>query len=409
MFFHMITVEHLTKRYGEVTAVEDISFTIEDGHIYGFLGPNGAGKSTTMNIMTGCLAATSGGVKIDGYDIFEQARQAKQCIGYLPEIPPLYTDETPEEYLRFVAEAKGLSKREIPAEIQRVMEETRLTEMAGRLIRNLSKGYRQRVGIAQALLGNPRYIILDEPTVGLDPLQIIEIRDLIRELGQKHTVILSSHILSEVQAICESVLIIAHGKLVAFDTPQNLERTLAANNRLTITAETDEAGLRAILDRQTVVSEYTIQESTLPRPAAPQPAPEDETLPADADLLPEGETLPAEADLLPEDETLPAEADLLPEDGDLPAEADLVQADTELPGDAQLLTPETPETDAQPPVTQATLTLAGDPANACRTLFFAFAKAGCALVQMTPIRADLENIFIELTEDEPVRKEGADQ
>lgn len=392
----MITVEHLTKRYGEVTAVEDISFTIEDGHIYGFLGPNGAGKSTTMNIMTGCLAATSGEVKIDGYDIFEQARQAKQCIGYLPEIPPLYTDETPEEYLRFVAEAKGLSKREIPAEIQRVMEETRLTEMAGRLIRNLSKGYRQRVGIAQALLGNPRYIILDEPTVGLDPLQIIEIRDLIRELGQKHTVILSSHILSEVQAICESVLIIAHGKLVAFDTPQNLERTLAANNRLTITAETDEAGLRAILDRQTVVSEYTIQESTLPRPAAPQPAPEDETLPADADLL-------------PEDETLPAEADLLPEDGDLPAEADLVQADTELPGDAQLLTPETPETDAQPPVTQATLTLAGDPANACRTLFFAFAKAGCALVQMTPIRADLENIFIELTEDEPVRKEGADQ
>lgn len=392
----MITVEHLTKRYGEVTAVEDISFTIEDGHIYGFLGPNGAGKSTTMNIMTGCLAATSGEVKIDGYDIFEQARQAKQCIGYLPEIPPLYTDETPEEYLRFVAEAKGLSKREIPAEIQRVMEETRLTEMAGRLIRNLSKGYRQRVGIAQALLGNPRYIILDEPTVGLDPLQIIEIRDLIRELGQKHTVILSSHILSEVQAICESVLIIAHGKLVAFDTPQNLERTLAANNRLTITAETDEAGLRAILDRQTVVSEYTIQESTLPRPAAPQPTPEDETLPADADLL-------------PEDETLPAEADLLPEDGDLPAEADLVQADTELPGDAQLLTPETPETDAQPPVTQAILTLAGDPANACRTLFFAFAKAGCALVQMTPIRADLENIFIELTEDEPVRKEGADQ
>lgn len=392
----LLEVKDLHVSYGAIKAVQGISFTVNEGEIVTLLGANGAGKSTTMNIMTGCLAATSGEVKIDGYDIFEQARQAKQCIGYLPEIPPLYTDETPEEYLRFVAEAKGLSKREIPAEIQRVMEETRLTEMAGRLIRNLSKGYRQRVGIAQALLGNPRYIILDEPTVGLDPLQIIEIRDLIRELGQKHTVILSSHILSEVQAICESVLIIAHGKLVAFDTPQNLERTLAANNRLTITAETDEAGLRAILDRQTVVSEYTIQESTLPRPAAPQPAPEDETLPADADLL-------------PEDETLPAEANLLPEDGDLPAEADLVRADTELPGDAQLLTPETPETDAQPPVTQAILTLAGDPANACRTLFFAFAKAGCALVQMTPIRADLENIFIELTEDEPVRKEGADQ
>ncbi|HJG28658.1 MAG TPA: ABC transporter ATP-binding protein, partial [Subdoligranulum variabile] len=152
----MITVEHLTKRYGSVTAVDDISFTIEDGHIYGFLGPNGAGKSTTMNIMTGCLAATSGEVKIDGFDIFEQARQAKQCIGYLPEIPPLYTDETPEEYLRFVAEAKGIAKRDIPAEITRVTRETRLTEMGGRLIRNLSKGYRQRVGIAQALLGNPR-------------------------------------------------------------------------------------------------------------------------------------------------------------------------------------------------------------------------------------------------------------
>ena len=154
----MITVEHLTKRYGEVTAVEDISFTIQDGHIYGFLGPNGAGKSTTMNIMTGCLAATSGEVKIDGYDIFEQARQAKQCIGYLPEIPPLYPDETPEEYLRFVAEAKGLPKKSIPAEVARVMEETRLTAMGGRLIRNLSKGYRQRVGIAQALLGNPRWV-----------------------------------------------------------------------------------------------------------------------------------------------------------------------------------------------------------------------------------------------------------
>lgn len=336
----MITVEHLTKRYGEVTAVEDISFTIQDGHIYGFLGPNGAGKSTTMNIMTGCLAATSGEVKIDGYDIFEQARQAKQCIGYLPEIPPLYPDETPEEYLRFVAEAKGLPKKSIPAEVARVMEETRLTAMGGRLIRNLSKGYRQRVGIAQALLGNPRYIILDEPTVGLDPLQIIEIRDLIRELGQKHTVILSSHILSEVQAICESVLIIAHGKLVAFDTPRNLEKMLAANNRLSIVAETDEAGLRAILDGQAVVADYTVEPGEQ-SPAAPEPA--------------------------------------------------------------------APTAPVQPaPVTcKATLTLAGDPTAACRTLFFAFAKAGCALLQMTAIKADLENIFIELTEDEPSGKEAA--
>ena len=263
----MITVEHLTKRYGDFTAVDDISFTIGEGHIYGFLGPNGAGKSTTMNIMTGCLAATSGEVKIDGYDIFEQARQAKQCIGYLPEIPPLYTDETPREYLRFVAEAKGIAGKEIPGEVDRVIGEAGLTEMQERLIRNLSKGYRQRVGIAQALLGNPRYIILDEPTVGLDPLQIIEIRDLIRQLGQKHTVILSSHILSEVQAICESVLIIAHGKLVAFDTPQNLERRLAENNRLTITAECGEEQLRTILDGTEAVASYTVD--AVPQSALP--------------------------------------------------------------------------------------------------------------------------------------------
>lgn len=370
----MITVEHLTKRYGSVTAVDDISFTIEDGHIYGFLGPNGAGKSTTMNIMTGCLAATSGEVKIDGFDIFEQARQAKQCIGYLPEIPPLYTDETPEEYLRFVAEAKGIAKRDIPAEITRVMRETRLTEMGGRLIRNLSKGYRQRVGIAQALLGNPRYIILDEPTVGLDPLQIIEIRDLIRELGEKHTVILSSHILSEVQAICESVLIIAHGKLVAFDTPQNLELMLAANNRLTIVAETDEPGLRAILDRQKAVSDYTIETGDLPPVAAPaeKPAPQAEpAAPAETDAEPAAE----------EEQTLAA------------APVELTEA----------VLPTAPAT--APKVCKATLTLAGDPAEDCRTLFFAFARAGCALLQMTPVRADLENIFIELTEDEPSGKE----
>ena len=370
----MITVEHLTKRYGDFTAVDDISFTIEDGHIYGFLGPNGAGKSTTMNIMTGCLAATSGEVKIDGYDIFEQARQAKQCIGYLPEIPPLYTDETPEEYLRFVAEAKGVAKKDIPCEVARVMEETRLTEMENRLIRNLSKGYRQRVGIAQALLGNPRYIILDEPTVGLDPLQIIEIRDLIRELGQKHTVILSSHILSEVQAICESVLIIAHGKLVAFDTPQNLQRTLAANNRLVITAECDEAALRAILDDQTVVADYTVESDA--RPEAPAAAPAEPEPPAEA----------AEPAAAEDTEAVPAPLD--PETAVLPA--DLAAA----PG--------------EPALCKATVTLAGDPVTACRTLFFAFAQARCALLQMTPLKADLENIFIELTEDEPSGKEATD-
>ena len=227
----MITVEHLTKRYGSVTAVDDISFTLETGHIYGFLGPNGAGKSTTMNIMTGCLAASAGEVTIDGHDIFEDARQAKRLIGYLPEIPPLYTDETPWEYLCFVAQAKGIPAKQIPDEVARAVAETRLDEMAGRLIRNLSKGYRQRVGIAQALLGSPPYIILDEPTVGLDPLQIIEIRDLIKELGRSHTVIFSSHILSEVQAICDQILIISKGKLVAYDTAANLEKQLLAPAR----------------------------------------------------------------------------------------------------------------------------------------------------------------------------------
>ena len=308
----MIQVKHLTKRYGDFTAVDDISFTLETGHIYGFLGPNGAGKSTTMNIMTGCLAPTGGTVLIDNCDIFEDAQKAKKLLGYLPEIPPLYTEQTPIEYLGFVAEAKGVSARQIPTEVARVIAETRLDEMANRLIRNLSKGYRQRVGIAQALLGNPHYIILDEPTVGLDPLQIIEIRDLIRELGQHHTVILSSHILSEVQAICESVLIIAHGKLVAFDTPQNLEKTLAAANKLTLTADCGEAALQQILD-------------SVPNVAA-------------------RETMP---------------------DG------------------------------------TATLTVNGDLTATARALFFAFAKANVALLQLTPQKADLENIFIELTEDEP--------
>ena len=191
----MISVKHLTKCYGEFTAVDDLSFEIDEGHVYGFLGPNGAGKSTTMNIITGCLSATSGQVTIDGHDIFEEPKEAKRAIGYLPEIPPLYTNETPEEYLKFVAEAKGLKGKEMDCQIEGVISQTRIQNVRKRLISKLSKGYRQRVGIAQALLGNPKVIILDEPTVGLDPIQIIEIRDLIKQLGKNHTVILSSHIL----------------------------------------------------------------------------------------------------------------------------------------------------------------------------------------------------------------------
>ena len=220
----MISVEHLTKCYGGFKAVDDLSFEIDEGHVYGFLGPNGAGKSTTMNIMTGCLSATEGSVKIDGYDIFEDAGKAKKLIGYLPEQPPLYMNETPMEYLRFVGEAKGLHGAELESHIEEVIHQTKIGDVKGRRISSLSKGYKQRVGIAQALLGNPRVIVLDEPTVGLDPMQIIEIRALIKELGQTHTVIFSSHILSEVQTICDRILIISKGRLVAFDEPENLEK-----------------------------------------------------------------------------------------------------------------------------------------------------------------------------------------
>ncbi len=243
----MITVEHLTKCYGDFTAVSDLSFEIDEGHIYGFLGPNGAGKSTTMNIMTGCLSATDGTVKIDGYDIFEDADKAKKLIGYLPEQPPLYLNETPVEYLRFVGEAKGVKGEELKRQIEDVMERTKITEMRNRKINNLSKGYKQRVGIAQALLGNPKVIILDEPTVGLDPIQIVEIRDLIKDLGRTHTVILSSHILSEVQTICDQIMIISKGKLVAFGEPEKLMEQMVSPDEITITADDSEENIASVL------------------------------------------------------------------------------------------------------------------------------------------------------------------
>ena len=233
----MIEVSHLTKRYGRHCAVDDISFTVQDGGIYGLLGPNGAGKSTTMNVITGYLSPTSGTVRIDGHDIVEEPQEAKACIGYLPEQPPLYTDMTVAEYLQFVAELKGVKRKsEREAEIERAMGRTGLEDVMDRLIRNLSKGYRQRVGIAATLLGNPKVIILDEPTVGLDPAQMIEIRSLIHDLGETHTVILSSHILSAVQAVCDRVLIIAHGKLIAQGTPEELAGKLAAHGMISATA-----------------------------------------------------------------------------------------------------------------------------------------------------------------------------
>ena len=317
----MIEVNHLTKRYGGHTAVDDLSFTVETGQIYGFLGPNGAGKSTTMNIMTGCLAATSGEVKIDGFDIFEDAAQAKRRIGYLPEQPPLYLDRTPREYLRFVARAKGIPEKEIPAQLEQVMTQTGTLDVANRLMKNLSKGYRQRVGIAQAVLGNPEIIILDEPTVGLDPRQILEIRELIRSLGKNHTVILSSHILSEVQQVCTTILILSKGKLVACDTPENLERLFAGKSTVELTAEAGETEIPGILAGVGHIVSRTVKRQG--------------------------------------DGTCAVTLEL-----DAPAGNDI-----------------------------------------CRDIFFAFSKAGRAILRMTAGKASLEDIFLELTNSE--KEEGA--
>ena len=218
----MIEVSHLTKQYGNHLAVDDVSFTVADGQICGLLGPNGAGKSTIMNILTGYLSATSGQVTVAGHPLPEEADAAKACVGYLPEQPPLYPEMTVQEYLTFAAELKGVKKAERKEQVCRAARRTGLEAVLPRLIRSLSKGYRQRVGIAQALLGSPRLIILDEPTVGLDPAQVIEIRRLIRELGRAHTVILSSHILSEVQAVCQQILILSKGHLAAAGSLEEL-------------------------------------------------------------------------------------------------------------------------------------------------------------------------------------------
>ena len=235
----MIKVRNLTKNYGGHLAVNGISFDIKPGKIYGLLGPNGAGKSTTMNILTGCLAATSGEVTVDGHDIFEEPIEAKRHIGYLPEQPPVYGEMTPREYLMFVAEAKGVPFEKSLRHVKEVMQLTQIYEVRDRLIRNLSKGYRQRVGIAQAMIGEPDVIILDEPTVGLDPAQIIEIRNLIKKLGRIKTVIISSHILAEISAVCDHVIIISKGNIVANETLENLEAR-AGENGLTLKIKGDE-------------------------------------------------------------------------------------------------------------------------------------------------------------------------
>ena len=244
----MIEVSHLCKRYRGIMALDDVSFSVQTGSICGLLGPNGAGKSTTMNIMCGCLAASSGEVRYDGKEIYADMREAKREIGYLPEIPPLYTEMTPREYLLFVAGAKELGAQDARGNVDELMQRCGLTEVSERIIMNLSKGYRQRVGIAAALVGNPRFVVLDEPTVGLDPIQIVEIRELIRSLAPEHTVLVSSHILSEIRSICDRIVMISHGKLVADDTPENLEHHAVRSSSLTILVEAAEETVHEALD-----------------------------------------------------------------------------------------------------------------------------------------------------------------
>lgn len=254
----MIEVKDLVKKYDNHLAVDHLTFTVPRGQILGFLGPNGAGKSTTMNIITGYISATEGSVTINGHDIYEEPEEAKKSIGYLPEQPPVYMDMKVKEYLEFVAELKGVSKKEREAQIVSALAKTGTEDVAGRMIKHLSKGYRQRVGIAQAIIGNPEVIILDEPTVGLDPVQIIEIRDLMKELAKEHTVILSSHILSEISAVCDTVMIINKGRLVVSDTVENLPKHLNAQNSCRIVIKGTEDMVKPLLEELEEVKELSL-------------------------------------------------------------------------------------------------------------------------------------------------------
>lgn len=255
----MIQVENLVRRYGDHMAVDHLSFTVEAGKIYGFVGPNGAGKSTTMNVMTGYIAASSGTVVIDGHDVLKEPLATKACIGYLPEVPPLYTGMTVREYLMFAAQLKKVPKKERSEHVEEIMGKTGLCDVDKRLIRNLSKGYKQRVGFAQALLHDPKVLILDEPMAGLDPKQIIEMRELIKGLAGSHTVILSSHILSEISAVCDHILIISKGKLVAGGSPKQLEEMMQAKTEVEVTVLGEQDQAEAVLSQMKEVERFTIQ------------------------------------------------------------------------------------------------------------------------------------------------------
>ncbi|MCD8110131.1 MAG: ATP-binding cassette domain-containing protein [Clostridiales bacterium] len=418
----MIEIRHLTKKYGENVAVNDLNLTLEPGNIYGFLGPNGAGKTTTMNIITGYIGATSGEVIINGYDINKEPEKAKQCMGYLPELPPVYGDMRVTEYLDFVAELKQLNRHTRTADIQQSMDLTKLQSVKDRLIRNLSKGYRQRVGLAQALMGMPEIIILDEPTVGLDPKQIIEIRDLIRSLKDNHTVILSSHILQEISAVCDHVFIISNGNLVASDTMENLEEKMSGAQQVAVTLRTTEA-LAGSLVKLAGVKSADVLEVKWPKRETQDPGPE----PAEENLSEDtAESSDAAASMsdegLPENIVTdavvktPEDAESVSDDAVKSAEKteDAVESEKDTESaveniteeNTEVVTPDMPTNaildieELLPENPEIRLEITAKPGMDVREDIFLYcAENDMVLLEMTSITKSLEDVFLELTEE----------
>lgn len=381
----MIEISHLTKKYGANVAVNDLNLTLESGNIYGFLGPNGAGKSTTMNIITGYIGASSGEVKINGFDINKNPEEAKKCIGYLPEIPPVYGDMKVLEYLQFVAELKKIDKHSRNADIKQVMDLTKLHDVKDRLIKNLSKGYRQRVGLAQALIGMPEIIILDEPTVGLDPKQIIEIRDLILSLKEKHTVILSSHILQEISAVCDHVFIISKGNLVASDSMEHLESRMSGAQQLEVTV----SGARSEAEQMKEIP--GVKSCEITREIS------DETTEPDNDETPSTDT--EQITLQSEEKT--AEADNS-ESSSVDAEQTL-QSEENVPENENLK--EASEQHVQTQNGEYHLSILAKENQDVREAVFCYCVAHqLVLLEMKVNAKTLEDVFLELTGSEEVQK-----
>lgn len=386
----MIEVKEIVKQYGNHLAVDHLSFRVEKGQIYGFLGPNGAGKSTTMNIITGYLASNEGTVVINGHDILEEPEEAKKCIGYLPEQPPLYMDMTVMEYLGFAAELKGVQKSEREEMINDIVAMTYLEPVKERLIKNLSKGYKQRVGLAQALIGNPEILILDEPTVGLDPKQIIEIRSLIKELSRDHTVILSSHILSEVSALCDMIMIISHGKLVACDTPENLSRSMEGTTTLELCIQDKEEKAEQLIKKhfgsRVVIESKLWLKETGQEEKNPQEIGIEDTAKA-------GEKNAEESTAGMEHGEENTENTSVPETG---------KEKTKTDGDK--INPEEGK-EIEKGVWKGTIKTEG--ADDIREeLFYLLADAKCPILEMKQSKLSLEDIFLELTEGTDVQKEN---